>query len=121
MPDHIWINWMSANHSHLAYDEPPENADQDCTEHYVSFKAYDAVVTALAETEALELQHGAVIDRLTAEHAQLVAANQALATENARLVDMARCTICREHPPSEDDLDRRHYAEHRAFLAGEGK
>ena len=62
----------------------------------------------------------AQIIRLTAEHAQLVAANQALATENARLVkrDTEARRIIEDADLCGGDIDR---PAARSFLAGEGK
>ena len=60
------------------------------------------------------------VARLTTEHAQVVAANQALATENARLVK--RAAEARKLLRFARDQVTHHFKDLiRAFLAGEGK
>ena len=76
-------------------------------------------VQHIFDHEALFKEAACEIARLTSEHAQLVAANQALATENARLVKRdAEATACIKQYAigilEGDEMAR-------AFLAGEGK
>lgn len=86
-PPRVWIDWKEANRAHLAYDEPPENENQDARSEYIRADLVTALEWEMAELSALEMQHGAVIERLRAEQAQTVAANAVLAAENARLRD----------------------------------